>query len=268
MIDTSWQNILFAFSLTLFAGLSTSVGSLFTFFNQAMSKKFLSVSLGFSAGVMIYISFLEILTEASASLESIYGTVKGGLISILSFFGGMLLIFIINKTITIHPEPARQTTASEKDQGNKQLMRTGVLSALAIAIHNFPEGIATFVTALENPTLGISMAIAIAIHNIPEGIAVSVPIYYATRDKRQAFLYGFLSGLAEPLGAIIGFIFLLPFLTPALLGIIYAMIAGIMVYISIDELIPTAMEYGGAQSVTNGLIGGMFVMAVSLLFLT
>lgn len=143
-----------------------------------------------------------------------------------------------------------------------------MLSALAIAIHNFPEGIATFITALDDPTLGVSMAIAIAIHNIPEGIAVSVPIYYATKSKRQAFLYSFLSGLAEPLGAIIGFVFLMPFLNQSVLGIIYAMIAGIMVYISLDELIPTATKYGGSQTVTQGMIGGMVVMGVSLMLLS
>lgn len=264
----SWQNILFAFSLTLFAGLSTSIGSLFAFFTKTMNEKFLAVSLGFSAGVMIYISFVEILAGAQESLKTVYGGQQGELIAMLSFFGGMALIFLINKFISIQPRKWNKIAQSETNKDNQQLIRTGMLSALAIAIHNFPEGIATFITALDDPTLGVSMAIAIAIHNIPEGIAVSVPIYYATKSKRQAFLYSFLSGLAEPLGAIIGFVFLMPFLNQSVLGVIYAMIAGIMVYISLDELIPTATKYGGSQTVTQGMIGGMVVMGVSLMLLS
>lgn len=153
MIDTSWQNVLFAFSLTLFAGLSTSIGSLLTFFNKAMNEKFLSISLGFSAGVMIYISFVEILAEANKALEGIYGLRTGGLITMFSFFGGMLLIFLINNFVAIQPRKLSRKMSEEKDENTDQLMRTGILSAVAIAIHNFPEGIATFVTALDSPLL-------------------------------------------------------------------------------------------------------------------
>lgn len=267
MINTSWQNILFAFGLTIFAGLSTSVGSLFAFFPKKMNKKFLSISLGFSAGVMIYLSFIEILVGAEESLIEVYSEQQGRFITMLSFFGGMLLIFLISHFITIEPKKSKETNLSSKDQVRDDLMRTGLLSALAIAIHNFPEGITTFIVALNDRTLGIGMAIAIAIHNIPEGIAVSVPIYYATKSKKKAFMYSFISGLAEPLGAIVGFLFLLPILTPTLLGIIYAMIAGIMIYISFEELIPTATKYGNSNTVTAGIVAGMFIMALSLVFL-
>lgn len=267
LLDTSLENILFAFSLTLFAGLSTSVGGLLAFFPKKMTEKFLSMSLGFSAGVMIYLSFIEILVGAEESLIEVYSEQQGRFITMLSFFGGMLLIFLISHFITIEPKKSKETKLSSKDQIRDDLMRTGLLSALAIAIHNFPEGITTFIVALNDRTLGIGMAIAIAIHNIPEGIAVSVPIYYATKSKKKAFMYSFISGLAEPLGAIVGFLFLLPILTPTLLGIIYAMIAGIMIYISFEELIPTAMKYGGSQTVTIGIIAGMFIMALSLVLL-
>lgn len=267
MINTSWQNILFAFGLTIFAGLSTSVGSLFAFFPKKMNKKFLSASLGFSAGVMIYLSFIEILVGAEESLIEVYNVRQGRFITMIAFFCGMLLIYLITRFVTIHPQKKEEAHQSSRENVRSELMRTGILSALAIAIHNFPEGITTFIVALNDRTLGVGMAIAIAIHNIPEGIAVSVPIYYATKSKMQAFMYGFLSGLAEPLGAIVGFLFLLPILTPTLLGIIYAMIAGIMIYISFEELIPTATKYGNSNTVTAGIVAGMFIMALSLVFL-
>lgn len=266
MINFSWQDIVFAFSLTLFAGLTTSLGSLLTFFTSSKNNKFLSISLGFSAGIMIYLSFVEILPEARNTLQDVYSNNLGDLYIALSFFGGMLLIALINKYISSVPYFLNKK-AQQDDSEHNQLIRTGMLSAVAIAIHNFPEGIATFISALDNPTLGISIALAVAIHNIPEGIAVSVPIYYATKDRKQAFLYGLLSGLAEPLGAIFGFLFLMPFLTPTVLGIIYAIIAGIMVYISFDELLPTANDYGNQNIVTAGLIVGMIVMAISLILL-
>ena len=144
-------------------------------------------------------------------------------------------------------------------------MRTGLLTALAIAIHNFPEGLATFVSALQEPSLAIPIVVAIAIHNIPEGIAVSVPIYYATGDKKKAFLYSSASGLSEPIGAIIGYLILMPFMNDIVYGLLFAGVAGIMVFISLDELLPSAKEYGEHHLSIYGLVAGMAVMAVSLL---
>ena len=144
-------------------------------------------------------------------------------------------------------------------------MNTGIYAAIAIAIHNFPEGIATFTAALTDSSLGIAVAVAIAIHNIPEGIAVSVPIYYATGDKKKAFWYSFLSGVSEPIGALLAWLILMPYLTPSLFGILFAGVAGIMVFIALDELLPAAREYGEAHLSIYGLFAGMAVMAVSLL---
>lgn len=144
-------------------------------------------------------------------------------------------------------------------------MRMGVFTALAIGIHNFPEGLATFVSALQEPSVALPIVVAIAIHNIPEGIAVSVPIYQATGSKCKAFNYSFLSGLAEPLGALIGWLILLPIMNDIVYGVIFAGVAGIMVFISFDELLPAAQEYGEHHLSLYGLISGMGVMAVSLL---
>jgi len=264
------NNIIFAFGLTLFAGLSTGIGSAIAFFARKTNTKFLSISLGFSAGVMIYVSLIEIFQKAKIALTSELGEVKGYAFTVLAFFGGMLIIALIDKLIPSYENPHEMHRVEEMEEGSslkkkQKLMRMGLFTALAIGIHNFPEGLATFTAALSNPSLGIAIAVAIAIHNIPEGIAVSVPIYYATGDKRKAFRLSFLSGLAEPVGALVGYLLLMPFLTPTVFGVLFAAVAGIMVFISLDELLPAAREYGEHHLSIYGLVGGMAVMAVSLL---
>ncbi|WP_326908493.1 zinc transporter ZupT [Sedimentibacter sp. MB31-C6] len=269
-MDYTTNDILFAFGLTLIAGLSTGLGSVFAFFTKKTNHKFLSASLGFSAGVMIYVSMIEIFVKARASLELAYGSTKGYWITTIAFFTGMAIVALIDKLIPEEDNPHELNAETnikdiEKNTQENQLMRMGKFSALAIAIHNFPEGLATFTSALQDPTLGISITLAIAIHNIPEGIAVSVPIYYATGSRAKGFAYSFLSGLSEPAGAIIGFLLLRSFLNDALFGIIFASVAGIMVFISLDELLPTAEKYGEHHIAIYGLISGMIVMALSLL---
>ena len=265
------ETVLFAFGLTLFAGLSTGIGSMLAFFTKTTNTKFLSIALGFSAGVMIYVSMVEIFFKAKDSLIGELGEKTGSWVTVISFFGGMFFIALIDKLIPSVENPHEIRMVEEMDEDarkahkNKKLMKMGVFTALAIAIHNFPEGLATFTAALTNPSLGIAIAVAIAIHNIPEGIAVSVPIYYATGNKKKAFWHSFLSGLAEPVGAIIGYLILMPFMSPAVFGILFAAVAGIMVFISIDELLPAAREYGEHHLSIYGLVGGMIVMAVSLL---
>lgn len=265
-----WHAILFAFGLTLFAGLATGVGSAIAFFAHTTNTRFLSVSLGFSAGVMIYVSLIEIFTKAKASLVSVMGELGGYWVTVASFFAGMLLIALIDRFVPEMENPHELKRIEEAEHPTdefrkKKLLRMGLFSALAIGIHNFPEGLATFTAALKEPALGIAIAVAIAIHNIPEGIAVSVPVYYATGNKRKAFRLSFLSGLAEPIGAIVGYLILMPFLNEVIFGILFASVAGIMVFISIDELLPAAREYGEAHLSIYGVIGGMIVMAVSLL---
>ena len=261
-------NIWLAFGLTIIAGLSTGIGSTIAFFAKKTNTKFLSLSLGFSAGVMIYVSMVEIFSKAQTSLTAVLGTKLGSTVTVISFFGGMFLIAVIDKLIPQKDNPHEihnVENLSEPNLNPDKLMRTGLFTALAIAIHNFPEGLATFVSALHEPSLAIPIVAAISIHNIPEGIAVSVPIYYATGNKKKAFLYSVASGLSEPLGAVIGYLILMPFMNDMTYGILFAAVAGIMVFISLDELLPSAREYGNHHLSIYGVVSGMIVMAVSLL---
>ncbi len=258
------SRLLLAFLLTLLAGLSTGIGSALAFFAKKTNTRFLSFSLGFSAGVMIYVSFVEILSKSRYYLSEQLGDLNGYWVSLFSFFGGILLIAVIDKLVPSVENPHEIRRIEDTQSKEKQLNRIGILTALAIAIHNFPEGLATFTAALTEPGVGIAITVAIAIHNIPEGIAVSVPIFYATGNRKKAFWLSFLSGLAEPVGAVIGYLILLPFLTPVLFGIVFGAIAGIMVFISLDELLPAAREFGEHHISIYGLIMGMLVMAVSL----
>ncbi|MBI9111871.1 zinc transporter ZupT [Maridesulfovibrio ferrireducens] len=266
------ENVAFALGLTLFAGLSTGIGSALAFFAKKTNTRFLSISLGFSAGVMIYVSFMEIMVKAKTALEADLGTVAGTWAAVAAFFGGIFFIALIDKLVPSYENPHEMHRIEEMNEedlfagkSKTKLLRMGMMSAIAIGIHNFPEGLATFTAALKDPHLGVAIAVAIAIHNIPEGIAVSVPIYYATGSKKKAFFYSFLSGLAEPVGALVGYLLFMPFMSDTVFGVIFAGVAGIMVYISFDELLPAAEEYGEHHLSIYGLISGMAVMAVSLL---
>jgi ZIP family zinc transporter len=255
------KNIISALILTAIAGLSTGIGSAIAYSIRKPKIIYLSFSLGLSAGVMIYVSFMALLPKAMETVGQIRG--------LAAFFIGIAFIGLIDMLIPEaenphHYEGLDDTTVKKVD---RPLMRTGLLTALIIAIHNFPEGLAIFGTALSDLKLGLFIAAAIAIHNIPEGISVSVPIFYATGNKNKAFAYSFLSGISEPVGAIVGYLILLPFLTPVLLAALSAFIAGIMVYISVDELLPTAHRYGHSHAVILGIVLGMLVMALSLLML-
>lgn len=273
------DNELIAFGLTVFAGLATGIGSLIALSTKKMSPKFLSVSLGFSAGVMIYVSLVEIFQKAKEPLIAYFGLRGGSWATVAGFFAGVAVIALIDRLIpeSINPHeahtkeevaahemvPPGQGVLRHKDQ--KRLLRMGLFTALAVAIHNFPEGLATFLAALRDPGLGVAIAVAIAIHNIPEGISVAVPVFYATGSRSKAFWYSFASGLAEPVGVIIGYTLLRPFINDAVFGFLFASVAGIMVYISVDELLPSAREYGEHHLAIGGLFAGMAVMAVSLL---
>jgi zinc transporter, ZIP family len=268
-MDLTWSQLWPAFLLTLFAGLSTGIGSAMAFFAKRTNTKFLSISLGFSAGVMIYVSFVEILGKARNVMTDAYGEAQGTWYTVIAFFSGMLLIALIDKLIPSNENPHElhsiEDMSNTETRKGQKLMRMGTMTALAIGIHNFPEGLATFTAAIQDPSLGIAIAVAIAIHNIPEGIAVSVPIYYATGSRKKAFKLSFLSGLAEPVGALVGYLILMPFMSPLLFGMIFASVAGIMVFISLDELLPAAREYGEHHLSIYGMVAGMAVMAVSLL---
>jgi len=217
---------------------------------------------------MVYVSFVEILQKANDSLIPVFGEKIAAWYTVMAFFAGILIIAIIDKLIPSIENPheiRRVEDVSPNGGKDPKLVRMGLFTALAIAIHNFPEGIATFMAGLSDPTIAIPIAVAIAIHNIPEGIAVSVPISYGTGNKKRGFLLSFLSGLAEPIGALLAYFILMPFLNEALFGFTFAGVAGIMVFISIDELLPTAREYGLHHHAVYGFLFGMAVMAMSLL---
>lgn len=283
----TFEQIFIAMLLTLFAGFSTAIGSIIAFFSRKDDLRVLSLGLGFSAGVMIYISFMEILPTALKDFKNHYDSHWAELLGLACFFGGILISLLIDKLIPedVNPHEPKEDLSElkicplpQKGQNppkfhpgeklhqinTKALKRTGIFTALAIAIHNFPEGFATFISSLDNLTLGIAIAIAVAIHNIPEGLAVSLPIYHATGDKKKAFIYSALSGFAEPLGAFVGALILLPFIGDLTLAISFAVIPGIMVFISLDELLPAAKTYDKAHDSLYGLIAGMMIMALSL----
>lgn len=259
------SNVASAMLLTVLAGLATGIGSIIALFTKRTNKKFLSAALGFSAGVMLYVSFAEMLVKSQDYLTEMFGVSNGVWFACGSFFAGMLVIMLIDNLI---PSPESDLTASKAGLHDAHLQRMGVLMALAIAIHNLPEGLATFTSTLDDISLGAAIAVAIAIHNIPEGIVTSVPIYFATGSKKKAFGISFFSGLTEPLGAVLGYLLLRPFLSPTLYGIIFGCIAGVMVYISIEELIPMAREYDKGSTMIIGAICGMAIMAFSLTLLT
>lgn len=297
------NEVWFALGITLFAGIATGIGSIIAFTAQRTNYRFLSVATGFSAGVMLYVSFVEIFAKGVDALTQQYGTYWGHWINTASFFGGMLLIGLIDNLIPAAENPHETRTETETrplhdpavaarvlhandepddavlthgphSHHHQKLMRMGLFTALAIGIHNFPEGLATFLAALQDPKLGIAIAVAVALHNIPEGISVSVPIFYATGDRKKAFLYSVLSGLAEPVGAGIAYLALLFFaggstgvIPPQVMGILFGGVAGIMVYISLDELLPTSRAFGKGHDSLLGLMAGMAVMALSLLLM-
>ena len=275
-MDITWAQFAPAFLLTLFAGLSTGFGALLAFFSKAKDHTFLSIGMGFSAGVMVYVSFVEILEKSKTAFIAIYTSpILGESLALICFFGGIGFSALIDKFIPedVNPhEPKSDKELSVLKEGNKHsllqnsaLKRTGIFTALAIGIHNFPEGFATFMAGLEDMTLGIPIALAIAVHNIPEGMAVSLPIYHATGERKKAFWYAFISGLAEPIGAVVGFFLLLPLMGDLTFGITFGFVAGIMIYISFDELLPSSRLYGNAHTTILGITMGMFVMAISLI---
>lgn len=260
------QPVLFALFLTTLAGLSTGIGSAIAFFAHHSHKGFLSVSLGFSGGVMIYIAFVELFINGGDLLGTAFGDPRGHWIATAAFFGGVALTVLIDALVP-HRENPHDAVLIEEGRPDGGLARVGLVTALAIGIHNFPEGIATFMAGMSDPTVGIAIAVAVALHNIPEGISVSVPVYYATGNRRRAFWFSFASGLSEPVGALAAWLVLAPFLSDALLGVLFAAVAGIMVFISLDQLIPNAKKYGEGHEAVYGMVGGMAVMAVSLLLL-
>lgn len=267
--------VLLAFAVTLGAGLATGIGSTIAFLTKQTNKSFFALAMGFSAGVMVYLSFVEILPKATNYIAETNSPIAASAYAALAMVAGMILMAVIDALVPSGNNPHENTEVEllaptqqqAEDKANKMLLRTGLFVALAIGIHNFPEGLATFLLVLDDPQIGIALAIAVAMHNIPEGIAVSVPIYYATKSRSKAFRLSFLSGLAEPAGALIGYLLLAQFLDHFVLGILFAMVAGVMVFLAIDTLLPTARNSARGHLSVYGFIAGAAVMAASLVLL-
>lgn len=264
-----FSTILIALLLTLFAGLSTGIGAMISFFTRHTDTRLLAGALGLSAGVMIYISFMELMPEASEGLATVMPERTAAAAMLAAFFGGIGLIALIDWLVPADENPHEAHSMEElSDSGSHHKMkRTGIMLAMAIGIHNFPEGMATFISALDGLEMALPIVIAIAIHNIPEGIAVSVPIYHSTGNRRKAFFYSLLSGLAEPAGALVGMAFLLPLWSPVVNAVCLAVVAGIMVYIAFDELLPSAESFGHHHLSLIGVVVGMALMGITLVIL-
>jgi len=253
------NNIFSAVLLSFLAGAATALGGILSFFIKKENLGALAVGLGFSSGVMIYVAFMELLPHAHTKLGTLYGAKSGAWAASGLFFAGILAAALIDRFLPSHHVENRTLDKADK------LKQTGLFTALVLTLHNFPEGLATFAAGTDNLTLGISVAAAVAVHNIPEGVAVALPVLHATGSRKKAFWLSALSGLAEPVGALIGFFILRFFLKEAVLGVMFAGVAGIMVYLALDELLPTAHEYGDGHRVIAGVIGGMAIMALTLL---
>lgn len=252
--------------LTLFAGMSTLLGGFITFFVKRDNLKALSIGLGFSAGVMVYISLNELMTEAPVMLSAFCTPNIAKILAFCGFALGIVIAVLIDYFIPDHIEDDF-LSVSKKSQQHHRIKRAGLITALAVTLHNFPEGIATFLVSSQDLRLGVPVAIAIAIHNIPEGIAVALPIFHSTGKKRLAILYSFLSGISEPIGGLIGVLLLRTIMPDQAVGVMTAAVAGIMVYISFDTLLPLAREYGENHHVIIGIVSGMLIMSLGLIFL-
>jgi len=250
------QNILTPLIITSFAGFSTTIGSLLGLFFKRENPKFMSFVLGFTAGVMVGISFLELFPPAFEYL----GLLKAS----IAFLVGFTFIFLIDFFIPHEYFGDKERPGKQK---SGKLLRTGFFIAIGITIHNFPEGIATFYSSMIDIKIGLPIAFATAIHNIPEGIAISAPIYEGSGSRKKAFLWSFVSGLSEPLGALLTMLVFYSFLNFTVLNFILAAISGIMIYISLDELIPVSKSYGYNHLPILSFIAGIVVIIISLLLI-
>lgn len=276
------KTYLLALILSTLAGLSTILGGVVTFFIKKDSLKLLSFGLGLSAGVMLFISLADLYPEAQEMIKNQMGESFLWL-TVVSFAFGILVAVLIDYFIPDHIQENmfdKQIGANEQNIDSTdcvknenaiisigKIKKAGITTAIVVAVHNFPEGLATFFTTTQNMTLGLGIVFAIAIHNIPEGIAISIPVYQATHSKRKAFWYSFLSGMAEPVGGVIGFILIQTLFPNICLGILFALVAGIMTYISIDTLLPMSKSYDTGHYSISGVVLGLIIMGMTMIFL-
>lgn len=264
MIAVSLQNLAVAFGITLAAGLATVLGSVLAFLSKTPNPRILSFGLAFAGGAMVYVSLTEIFSKSQQAFTAAYGQNMGFAATTLAFLAGLGTVALIDRLV---PNPHDSLDAHDPEFHEKSrhhIARVGLMTAFAITAHNFPEGLATFFATLENPSVGLPLALAIAIHNIPEGISIAAPVYFATRKRGFTVLVCLISGLAEPLGALLGYSLLQPFLSPAVFGSVFGLIAGVMVFLALDELLPAAKRYARGHETVYGLTTGMAVIALSL----
>ncbi len=262
-MDFFSPNVLIALSITLLAGLATVLGGLLVFFQKTPSPRTLAFGLAFAGGAMVFVSLTEIFGKAVDSFSQNFAD-QGFNYATFAFLAGLVLVMVID---TLIPNPHESLDANDPKFAQKNdtyIKRIGLMAAFAITAHNFPEGLATFFATLESPSLGLPLATAIAIHNIPEGISIAAPIYFATKDRGLTLFICFLSGLAEPLGAVLGYMVLKPFLSPEIFGTVFGVIAGVMVFLALDELLPAAKRYAVGHETVYGLVAGMSALAISL----
>lgn len=263
------ERILYALGLSTLAGLSTGIGGAIVAFSKARHTKVLAGGLGLSAGVMIYVSFVEMFPEALERIGQVTTERWAHVWTAVAFFAGMGLIAVIDAVVPEQENPhmAPGAVDSGTEVRHAELRRVGLMTAIAVGVHNFPEGFATFVSAYEDWRMGLPIAVAIGLHNIPEGIAIAVPVLFATGDPKRAFTWALLSGIAEPIGALVGWLVLGAILDDLMMGVSFAAIAGIMVFISLDQLIPNSRRYDAGHVPMYGLVLGMAVMALTLALL-
>lgn len=264
MIDASLATVLMALGVTTAAGLATALGSVLVLTAKAPNPRLLAFGLAFAGGAMVYVSLTEIMNKSIDSFTQAFDARLGFSAATFAFLAGVMLIMLIDRFIPNPHERLDPNSELLKHHSQDYVKRVGLLTAIAITAHNFPEGLATFFAMLESPTLGLPLAFAIAIHNIPEGIAIAIPVYFATNNKAYAFGASLLSGLAEPVGAIIGYLILAPFMSDAVFGAVFGVIAGVMVFLALDELLPAAKRYARGHETVYGLVAGMAALAISL----
>ena len=264
MTAISLSNLLTAFGITFAAGLATVLGSALVFFSKTPSPRVLAFGLAFAGGAMVYVSLTEIFGKSRDAFVQAAGEQLGFTYTTFAFLAGVILVMLIDRLIPNPHETLDPHDKNFKPKNRQHIARIGTMAALAITTHNFPEGLATFFATLENPSVGLPLALAIAIHNIPEGISIAAPVYFATQNKQFTVLMCLLSGLAEPFGAILGYVALRPFLSPMVFGSVFGVIAGVMVFLALDELLPAAKRYAEGHETVHGLVTGMAIMALSL----
>lgn len=266
--------MILALVVSLLAGLATSVGGLLAMHRRTLEREVLAVALAFAAGAMLLVSFVQILPLGIEWMAETQPMMAAQAIVYLAFFAGIALVLVIDRFLPSSMNPSeiegREAALTASDAShNLRLLRSGLLVAMVLGLHNFPEGMATFFTTYQDPTVGITLAVAIAIHNVPEGIAVAAPVYAATQSRRKALRWATISGLMEPLGGLVAAAVVSWVVPDAFFGIFYGLVAGMMVFLALDELLQASWRYQTDKHQTiYGMLAGMAIVAVSLVLFT